>query len=180
MCGTHSDSRLQRVFWPVWTTPTLSLGKRVVYLGRTSGTIISHVADIVGPEGLVCAAGFSHRLWPQFDPGCLSYSQVSNVCWHGRCDPWRCCSTGPGSYHWNRRSPLRKYNGHITISIKASCIRCTLLQWSGLFVLQLWISLSILSVRSPCRPVILVLTSQPFRLCHQNRRVTDDTTSPLR
>ena len=36
-------------------------GKKVLYLGAASGTTVSHVADIVGPEGLVYAVEFSHR-----------------------------------------------------------------------------------------------------------------------
>jgi rRNA 2'-O-methyltransferase fibrillarin len=36
-------------------------GKRVLYLGGASGTTVSHVADVVGPEGLVYAVEFSHR-----------------------------------------------------------------------------------------------------------------------
>ncbi|KAJ1550116.1 fibrillarin, partial [Cladochytrium tenue] len=36
-------------------------GKKVLYLGAASGTSVSHVADIVGPEGLVYAVEFSHR-----------------------------------------------------------------------------------------------------------------------
>ncbi|XP_045532963.1 rRNA 2'-O-methyltransferase fibrillarin [Pieris brassicae] len=36
-------------------------GKRVLYLGAASGTTVSHVSDIVGPEGLVYAVEFSHR-----------------------------------------------------------------------------------------------------------------------
>ncbi|XP_045682077.1 rRNA/tRNA 2'-O-methyltransferase fibrillarin-like protein 1 [Phyllostomus hastatus] len=34
---------------------------RVLYLGAASGTTVSHVSDIVGPEGLVYAVEFSHR-----------------------------------------------------------------------------------------------------------------------
>jgi len=33
----------------------------VLYLGAASGTTVSHVSDIVGPEGLVYAVEFSHR-----------------------------------------------------------------------------------------------------------------------
>jgi rRNA 2'-O-methyltransferase fibrillarin len=33
----------------------------VLYLGAASGTSVSHVADIVGPEGTVYAVEFSHR-----------------------------------------------------------------------------------------------------------------------
>ncbi|ORX83012.1 Fibrillarin [Basidiobolus meristosporus CBS 931.73] len=36
-------------------------GSRVLYLGGSSGTTVSHVADIVGPEGIVYAVEFSHR-----------------------------------------------------------------------------------------------------------------------
>ncbi|KAL8743838.1 MAG: hypothetical protein Q9190_003844 [Brigantiaea leucoxantha] len=36
-------------------------GLKVLYLGAASGTSVSHVADIVGPEGVVFAVEFSHR-----------------------------------------------------------------------------------------------------------------------
>eukprot|EP00004_Rigifila_ramosa_P016983 TRINITY_DN4081_c0_g1_i1.p1 TRINITY_DN4081_c0_g1~~TRINITY_DN4081_c0_g1_i1.p1 ORF type:complete len:305 (-),score=70.17 TRINITY_DN4081_c0_g1_i1:32-946(-) len=36
-------------------------GKKVLYLGAASGTTVSHVADIVGPTGMVYAVEFSHR-----------------------------------------------------------------------------------------------------------------------
>ncbi|XP_012673537.1 rRNA 2'-O-methyltransferase fibrillarin [Clupea harengus] len=36
-------------------------GMKVMYLGAASGTTVSHVSDIVGPEGLVYAVEFSHR-----------------------------------------------------------------------------------------------------------------------
>lgn len=36
-------------------------GAKVLYLGAASGTSVSHVADIVGPEGKVYAVEFSHR-----------------------------------------------------------------------------------------------------------------------
>lgn len=39
----------------------MSPGKKVLYLGAASGTTVSHVSDIVGPEGLVYAVEFSHR-----------------------------------------------------------------------------------------------------------------------
>ncbi|XP_055460818.1 rRNA/tRNA 2'-O-methyltransferase fibrillarin-like protein 1 [Psammomys obesus] len=34
---------------------------RVLYLGAASGTTVSHVSDIIGPDGLVYAVEFSHR-----------------------------------------------------------------------------------------------------------------------
>lgn len=36
-------------------------GAKVLYLGAASGTSVSHVADVVGPEGVVYAVEFSHR-----------------------------------------------------------------------------------------------------------------------
>ncbi|KAL7738124.1 hypothetical protein ACLKA6_006469 [Drosophila palustris] len=36
-------------------------GSKVLYLGGASGTTVSHVSDVVGPEGLVYAVEFSHR-----------------------------------------------------------------------------------------------------------------------
>lgn len=36
-------------------------GSKVLYLGAASGTTVSHVADVVGPEGVVYAVEFSHR-----------------------------------------------------------------------------------------------------------------------
>ncbi|KAG5337725.1 FBRL methyltransferase, partial [Acromyrmex heyeri] len=39
----------------------MSRGSKILYLGAASGTTVSHVADIVGPEGTVFAVEFSHR-----------------------------------------------------------------------------------------------------------------------
>lgn len=36
-------------------------GAKVLYLGAASGTSVSHVADVVGPTGVVYAVEFSHR-----------------------------------------------------------------------------------------------------------------------
>ncbi|PIA34222.1 hypothetical protein AQUCO_03800068v1 [Aquilegia coerulea] len=41
----------------VWIVP----GAKVLYLGAASGTTVSHVSDVVGPEGVVYAVEFSHR-----------------------------------------------------------------------------------------------------------------------
>eukprot|EP00741_Cyanophora_paradoxa_P006890 tig00001049_g6665.t1 len=41
----------------IWIKP----GSKVLYLGAASGTTVSHVADIVGPTGIVYAVEFSHR-----------------------------------------------------------------------------------------------------------------------
>lgn len=39
----------------------MPVGSKVLYLGAASGTTVSHVSDIVGPDGLVYAVEFSHR-----------------------------------------------------------------------------------------------------------------------
>ena len=36
-------------------------GSKVLYLGGASGTTVSHVSDVVGPQGMVYAVEFSHR-----------------------------------------------------------------------------------------------------------------------
>jgi len=36
-------------------------GSKVLYLGAAAGTTVSHVSDLVGPEGVVYAVEFSHR-----------------------------------------------------------------------------------------------------------------------
>lgn len=36
-------------------------GAKVLYLGGASGTTVSHVSDIIGPEGIVYAVEFSNR-----------------------------------------------------------------------------------------------------------------------
>uniref|UniRef100_A0A7S1BZK9 rRNA 2'-O-methyltransferase fibrillarin n=1 Tax=Corethron hystrix TaxID=216773 RepID=A0A7S1BZK9_9STRA len=41
----------------IWIKP----GSKVLYLGAAAGTSVSHVSDVVGPEGSVYAVEFSHR-----------------------------------------------------------------------------------------------------------------------
>ena len=43
-------------------------GAKVLYLGAASGTSVSHVSDIVGPDGSVFAVEFSHRSGEQALP----------------------------------------------------------------------------------------------------------------
>lgn len=45
----------------VHSRPLVSGVVQVLYLGAASGTSVSHVSDIVGPEGTVFAVEFSHR-----------------------------------------------------------------------------------------------------------------------
>lgn len=37
-------------------------GSKVLYIGASAGTTVSHVADIVGPSGVVYAVEFAHRM----------------------------------------------------------------------------------------------------------------------
>lgn len=41
----------------IWIKP----GSKVLYIGAAAGTSVSHVSDIVGPDGMVYAVEFSHR-----------------------------------------------------------------------------------------------------------------------
>jgi len=41
----------------IWIKP----GSKVLYLGAASGTSVSHVSDMIGPQGVVYAVEFSHR-----------------------------------------------------------------------------------------------------------------------
>ena len=66
-------------------------GAKVLYLGAASGTSVSHVSDVVGPEGTVYAVEFSHRRWAVGGwavgvgrgGGCARRSTVG---------PWHACS----------------------------------------------------------------------------------------
>jgi len=60
-CGILSGASLLPAFLVVWTTFSSNQAKKVLYLGAASGTSVSHVADIVGPEGIVYAVEFSPR-----------------------------------------------------------------------------------------------------------------------
>lgn len=44
----------------------------MLYLGGASGTSVSHVSDLVGPEGAVYAVEFSHRRCVQLGEGAWS------------------------------------------------------------------------------------------------------------
>ncbi|CAL8095849.1 unnamed protein product [Calicophoron daubneyi] len=110
-------------------------GAKVLYLGAASGTTVSHVSDIVGPEGVVYAVEFSHR----------SGRDLLNVAKHrtnivpiiedarhphkyrmlvGMCD---CIFADVAQPDQSRIVGVNaeyylKNGGHTVISIKASCI----------------------------------------------------------
>lgn len=111
-------------------------GSKVLYLGAASGTSVSHVADIVGPEGTVFAVEFSHRsgrdlinmathrtnVIPIVEDGMslptLLFSIVANMIHssspsevpharrHGRLHFRRRCPARSSPYRWSQRRTL--------------------------------------------------------------------------
>lgn len=62
---------------------------QVLYLGAASGTSVSHVSDVVGPQGTVYAVEFSHR-----SGGLIpAHSACSCACWFrlAACCKGQCC-----------------------------------------------------------------------------------------
>lgn len=71
--GTEADTKVEYRVWNPFRSKLaagvlngldnifIAPGKKVLYLGAASGTSVSHVADIVGPEGVVYAVEFSLR-----------------------------------------------------------------------------------------------------------------------
>jgi fibrillarin-like rRNA methylase len=57
-------------------------GSKVLYLGAASGTSVSHVSDIVGPEGaLLCQPHLERRLSVQTPPT-LTHTRCTSALWH--------------------------------------------------------------------------------------------------
>jgi len=86
-------------------------GSKVLYLGAASGTTVSHVSDIVGPDGLVFAVEFSHKyrmLVPMVDTVFADVAQP---------DQARIVALNAQYF--------LKNGGHFVISIKANCIDST-------------------------------------------------------
>ena len=137
-CGTLSAQRSLLVFSEVSTTFTLPPVKQVLYLGAASGTTVSHVADIVGPEGLVYAVEFSHRSGRDLINMAKKRTNVIPIIEDARrphkyrmlvgmvdvifadvAQPDQSRIIGINAHHF------LKNNGHIVISIKAICIDST-------------------------------------------------------
>ncbi|VDP96569.1 unnamed protein product [Echinostoma caproni] len=58
------DDNGEKIEYRVWNPFRSKLAAGIVnvlYLGAASGTTVSHVSDIVGPDGVVYAVEFSHR-----------------------------------------------------------------------------------------------------------------------
>lgn len=113
-------------------------GKKVLYLGAASGTSVSHVADIVGPEGLVYAVEFSHRSGRDLINMAKKRTNVIPIIEDARhpqkyrmlvgmvdvifadvAQPDQARIIALNAHHF------LKNDGHIVISIKANCIDST-------------------------------------------------------
>lgn len=113
-------------------------GKKVLYLGAASGTSVSHVADVVGPEGAVYAVEFSHRSGRDLINMAKKRTNVVPIIEDARhphkyrmlvpmvdvifadvAQPDQARIITYNAHHF------LKNHGHIVISIKASCIDST-------------------------------------------------------
>lgn len=113
-------------------------GTKVLYLGAASGTTVSHVSDIVGPEGLVYAVEFSHRSGRDLINCAKKRTNIIPIIEDARhphkyrmlvgmvdtifadvAQPDQARIVAINAHHFLKNS------GHIVISIKASCIDST-------------------------------------------------------
>lgn len=118
----------------VWMGP----GAKVLYLGAASGTTVSHVADIVGPTGVVYAVEFSHRSGRDLINVAKSRTNVIPIIEDARhplkyrmlvgmvdtifadvAQPDQARIVAINAHHFLRN------DGHFVISIKANCIDST-------------------------------------------------------
>ena len=110
----------------------------MLYLGAASGTTVSHVSDIVGPEGLVYAVEFSHRSGRDLLNMCKKRTNIVPIIEDAR-HPWKyrmlvgmvdCVFADVAQPDQTRIVALNSHHflktgGHFVISIKASCIDST-------------------------------------------------------
>uniref|UniRef100_A0A0W0FQP2 rRNA 2'-O-methyltransferase fibrillarin n=1 Tax=Moniliophthora roreri TaxID=221103 RepID=A0A0W0FQP2_MONRR len=113
-------------------------GKRVLYLGAASGTSVSHVADIVGPEGIVYAVEFSLRSGRDLINMAKKRTNVIPIVEDARLpQKYRMLLSQVDVIFADVAQPdqarivilnaehFLKDGGHVVISIKASCIDST-------------------------------------------------------
>jgi rRNA 2'-O-methyltransferase fibrillarin len=89
-------------------------GAKVLYLGAASGTTVSHVSDIIGPEGVVYAVEFSNRSGRDLVNMAKKRTNVIPIIHDAR---------KPLDYRF--LVGMVKNGGHFLISIKANCIDST-------------------------------------------------------
>ncbi|OCH88813.1 fibrillarin-like protein [Obba rivulosa] len=113
-------------------------GKKVLYLGAASGTSVSHVADIVGPEGVVYAVEFSLRSGRDLINMAKKRTNVIPIVEDARTpQKYRMLLSTVDVIFADVAQPdqarivalnaeyFLKNGGHVVISIKASCIDST-------------------------------------------------------
>jgi len=113
-------------------------GKKVLYLGAASGTSVSHVADIVGPEGVVYAVEFSPRSGRDLINMAKKRTNVIPIVEDARLpNKYRMLLSTVDVIFADVAQPdqarivihnaqsFLKDNGHVVISIKASCVDST-------------------------------------------------------
>lgn len=113
-------------------------GSKVLYLGAASGTTVSHVSDLVGPEGLVYAVEFSHRSGRDLLNVATKRTNIVPIIEDARhplkyrmlvgmvdtifadvAQPDQARIVALNAHHFLKNS------GHVVISIKANCIDST-------------------------------------------------------
>jgi rRNA 2'-O-methyltransferase fibrillarin len=113
-------------------------GAKVLYLGAASGTTVSHVSDIIGPEGIVYAVEFSNRSGRDLVNMAKKRTNVIPIIHDARkpldyrflvgmvdvvfadvAQPDQARIIAENSHHY------LKNGGHFLISIKANCIDST-------------------------------------------------------
>lgn len=118
----------------IWIQP----GAKVLYLGAAAGTTVSHVSDIVGPEGIVYAVEFSHRPGRDLLTVAKSRTNVVPIIEDARhplkyrmligmvdtifadvAQPDQARIVAHNAHYY------LKEGGHVVISVKASCIDST-------------------------------------------------------
>lgn len=112
--------------------------KKVLYLGAASGTSVSHVADIVGPEGVVYAVEFSLRSGRDLINMAKKRTNVIPIIEDARLpNRYRMLITTVDVIFADIAQPdqarivarnaqyFLKEGGHVVISIKASCVDST-------------------------------------------------------
>ncbi|ETW86330.1 hypothetical protein HETIRDRAFT_438709 [Heterobasidion irregulare TC 32-1] len=113
-------------------------GKKVLYLGAASGTSVSHVADIVGPEGVVYAVEFSPRSGRDLINMAKKRTNVIPIVEDARFpNKYRMLISSVDVIFADVAQPdqarivahnahsFLKQGGHVVISIKANCIDST-------------------------------------------------------
>ncbi|KAI8843698.1 Fibrillarin-domain-containing protein [Chytridium lagenaria] len=144
--GTKTEYRIWNPFRSklaatILNTPDqihIAPGSKVLYLGAANGTSVSHVADIVGPEGIVYAVEFSNRSGRDLINMAKKRTNVVPIIEDARfpnkyrmlvgmvdvvfadvAQPDQARIIGINA------QPFLKIGGHVVISIKANCIDST-------------------------------------------------------